>query len=291
MFLLIIFCIALVVFLFSMDLSWANVISTRRNDLVFEGRNKDYGAYALRREHHMNIFYALLVSVGLIGGGMFVLQFVGRKTNAVFSAPAVITELSSLLKTNPPEKKPDQPRKADGQIARAAVAASAGATNTEVHVVEQGGEAGRKIDKQGGDGEGPSDLVQPYDPGTASGGEGKGMPGNDDSDKKKRHVVVKNMPEFPGGMNEFIRYVQSKMKYTEYELMHNVGGTMYVSFTIFPDGNVGEIIVERGIPYGERLEKRIANVLLEMPQWKPGDNGEEPLAVIMKMPLKFELRP
>jgi protein TonB len=290
MFLLIISSVALLIFLFSMDLSWANLISNRRNDLVFEGRNQNYGAYVLRREHHVNVFYALLLSVGLIGGGMCVLQFLVRKAESVISVPDVV-DIGPITNINPTKIKPDLPDKPDRGTARASAAASGGSLNNEVTVVEQGAQSTATADPQGGGGDGPSDLIQPYDPGSAGGGEGLDKPENDNSDKKKRHVFVKNMPEFPGGMNEFIRYVQSKMKYTEYELMHNVGGTMYVSFTIFPDGNVGEIVIERGIPYGERLERRVTKVLLEMPQWKPGDNGDQPLAVIMKMPLKFELRP
>lgn len=288
MFLLIISSVALLIFLFSMDLSWANLISNRRNDLVFEGRNQNYGAYVLRREHHVNVFYALLLSVGLIGGGMYVLQFLVRKAESVISVPDVV-DIGPITNINPTKIKPDLPDKPDRGTARASAAASGGSLNNEVTVVEQGAQSTATADPQGGGGDGPSDLIQPYDPGSEGGGNGNS--GGNDAENKKRHTFVQNMPEFPGGMEELIRYVQSKVKYTDYELLHNVGGTMYVSFTVFPDGNVGEVFVERGIPYGDRLEKRVARVLVEMPRWKPGDNGEEPLAVIMKMPLKFELRP
>lgn len=175
-------------------------------------------------------------------------------------------------------------------MARAASAPASGNTSDQVEVVESGGDPGNIASAAAGDGEGPADLVQPYDPGSEGGGDGDDDTGKGKTGHQKRHVWVMNMPEFPGGTEELIRYVQSRVKYTDYELMHNVGGTMYMSFTVFPDGSVGEISVERGIPYGDRLEKRVTRVLLEMPRWKPGDNGEEPLPVIMKMPLKFELR-
>ncbi len=291
MFLIIISCIALAIFLVSMDLSWANVLSGSRNELVFDGRNKEYGAFELRREYHLNVFYALLLSVGIIGGGFIAARLFSGNYEAAITAPVLPIDLGGLIvDVTPKDKKPDESEKPKSRVARAASAPASGNTSEQVEIVESGGDTPDLASAAAGDGEGPDDLVQPYDPGSEGGGDGNGDSGNDETDSQKRHIFVINMPEFPGGMDELIRYVQSRVKYTDYELMHNVGGTMYMSFTVFPDGSVGEISVERGIPYGDRLEKRIARVLLEMPRWKPGDNGQEPLPVIMKMPLKFELR-
>ena len=79
MLILIISVVALLVFLFSIDMSWSNVVSDNRNNLVFEDRFTDYGAYAIRREHHVNVFYALLLSVGLIGGGFMAISAMRSK--------------------------------------------------------------------------------------------------------------------------------------------------------------------------------------------------------------------
>lgn len=53
MLLTIIICAALAIVLFSADVSWSNVLSQKRNDLVFESRNKEYGAY-LQCKHQLN---------------------------------------------------------------------------------------------------------------------------------------------------------------------------------------------------------------------------------------------
>lgn len=290
MFLITISCIALCIFLFSMDMSWDNMISGCRNELVFEGRNKSYGAYALRREHHMNVFYALLLSVGLIGGGMLAVRFLGGDFQSKISPASSPVILDVMIDIPPAEKKPERKEKTEAGIQRSASAASSGSVSAETEIVEHGDEQQPSSESSGADGDAPSDLIQPYDPGSDGGGNSSLREVGGEATAKKRHTFVKNMPEFPGGMEELIRYVQSHVKYTDYELMHNVGGTMYVSFTVFQDGHVGEIIVERGIPYGDRLEKRVIRVLAGMPVWKPGDNGDEPLPVIMKMPVKFELR-
>jgi periplasmic protein TonB len=287
MFLIIISCISLAIFLFSMDVSWANVISQNRNDLVFEGRNKDYGAYALRKEHHTNVFFALLLAIGLIGGGILTLRLLTgnfKDETSPISMPVII---DAIIDITPPEKKPDQPEKPKAKLQTQSAAAASGSVSTDTEIVENTVESKDPAEQVGGDGDAPTDLIQPYDPGSEGGGSGavdKAEP------SKERHIFVKNMPEFPGGMDEFMRYVQARLKYSDYELMHNVGGTMYVSFTVFPDGQVGEVIIERGIPYGDRLEKRVIRALTEMPLWKPGNNGKEPLPVTMKMPVKFELR-
>lgn len=285
MFLIIISCVALAIFLFSMDLSWTNVISSQRNDLVFEGRQTDYGAYALRKEHHRNLFYALFLAVGLIGGGFLTISLFGSKPVQQVIAPAFSIDDSVFFPPKPP-KDPIKPKDNPPRTQRAS-AASAGATGNEVEVVERGKTEQGIVTEPGGGGEGPTGLEQPYDPG----GEGDGTyPGANIEDDKKVEIFTRNMPQFPGGQEALIEYIKQRVRYTEFEIDRNVSGTIYVSFVVYSDGSVGDVVIERGIRNGERLAKRATEVLLGMPKWKPGDNGDKPLSVMMKMPLKFELK-
>ncbi|HXC06103.1 MAG TPA: hypothetical protein VNZ86_15205, partial [Bacteroidia bacterium] len=62
--LIIMLVVAAVIGLFSFDLSWNNVVVKERNDLVFEDKNKSYGAFVIRRDYNTMLLIALAVSVG-----------------------------------------------------------------------------------------------------------------------------------------------------------------------------------------------------------------------------------
>ncbi len=280
--------IALSVFPFSMDLSWSNVVSAERNDLVFEGRNTSYGAYAIRKNHHLNVFYALLLSVGLIGGGFCGVSLLnGKPEQKVIPAAFSIVIPMDISPIEKVEKKDTQKPKDEKPQQR-----SSGQDNREVVVVENkaalpiASDLDRRNIQQGGGGDDPIGIVEPYVP-PGDGGEGGGtelLP-----EKKKARRYVKNPPVFPGGVDEMMAYMKPRVRYSDHEIDRNVEGTIYISFVVNEDGSIGEVTIERGIRNGDRLASKAIDAIHAMPRWKPGDDGEEPLPVIVTMPLRFEL--
>ncbi len=279
--------IALSVFLFSMDLSWSNVISSQRNDLVFEGRNTSYGAYSLRKEHHVNLFYALLLALGVIGGGMYGIG----KWNGTPTPKPNPSEFSYMIPVDirpierakvEEEKKPETERKEQK---------ASGQENKEVEVTQNAivkpilSDLERHDKQQGGGGEDPTGIVEPYDPGAGSGG----GDGSEVVVKKTARRYVKNPPQFPGGVDEMMQYMKPRVRYSDMDIEKNVEGIIYISFVVNEDGSIGDIMIERGIRNGDRLAKKAIEAINAMPRWTPGDDGKEPLPVIVTMPLHFEL--
>ncbi len=286
MFITIISAIALIVFLFSVDQSWSNVISSQRNDLVFEDRNQDYGAYSLRHEYHRNIFFALLISVGCIGGGLLAVS--AMRSSIVSVKMPVLDDINIFVNANTiaqAEQKAKIPFKREEQK-------SSGMDNREVQIVDTQTKAvassDERHDKQQGTG-GDDDIVLLAPVGDGAGGDGSGT-ATVVEPKKNARRYVRNKPEFPGGDQGLMKYMNPRVKYNDREIDRHVEGTIYITFVVYEDGSVGEVNIERGILGGERLAKQAMEAILRMPRWTPGNDGQEPLPVIVTMPLKLELR-
>ena len=287
MFIIVISTIALIVFLFSVDQSWSNVISSQRNDLVFENRNQSYGAYALRHEYLRNMIYALLLSVGLIGGGLFAVGVLRSDSTPNklpipkdFNIPVIANTIDFNREkyVEPFKQKPTKP--------------AASISNGEIEVVDTETKAMVSANKrndmqQGAGGDGDPILQAPVGGGS---GDGTGQTAMVVAPIEEARRFVRNKPLFPGGDKALMQYMTPKVKYNDKEIDRKVEGTIYISFVVKVDGTIGEITIERGILNGERLANQAMEAIRNMPRWTPGNDGMEPLPVIVTMPLKLEVR-
>ncbi len=280
--------LALVIFLFSVDGSWSNVLSTQRNDLVFEGRNQQYGAYSLRREEPKNMFLAMVLTVGLVGGGLTTWMLAGA------SAPMVeYSDLGSDIYPVPmpaPIPKPE-PKKEAKKTDSAPTKKAGGVKNTTPVVVDKTLENPHSdLDKKNKnlgsfDNEDEEDIFKEPKAFEETTGNGKG--------KENTFVVkdfVKEMPEFPGGDMALVQYIMAHVSYSEIDVARDVQGTMLVSFVINEDGSVSDIKTEVNIAHGEGLSKQAEKAIKNMPLWKPGKDNGKVVKVRRKIPLRFILR-
>jgi periplasmic protein TonB len=285
---------ALIIFLISVDASWSNVLSTQRNNLVFEGRNMNYGAYSLRREQPRNMFIALTIVLGLTGAGSAAAMFLTRG-NAEMLPPTPGDVIIDFL---PPVDIPDDASKKDDEIEKPqdekSKLPSSGVDNTEpVVTTDPNAKTMASQDdlankKPGPPGEDEGDgFIEPVET-KGKGGQGTG----DGEDKKKRDepVIPDHMPEFPGGDAALMAYMAERVEYGEIDIQRGVNGTIHMSFTVLADGSITDIKTERGIQYGENLEKKAISAIQKMPLWKPGIKAGKPVPVRFRIPLKFMLR-
>ncbi len=94
-------------------------------------------------------------------------------------------------------------------------------------------------------------------------------------------------PEYPGGMNEMIKFISSNIVYPESAKKANIKGVVYVSFIVEKDGSISNIKILRGI--GGGCDEETIRVMKLMPKWTPGKKGEKPVRVKFALPVKFEL--
>ena len=105
--------------------------------------------------------------------------------------------------------------------------------------------------------------------------------------EEKVFTIVEQMPEFPGGVDEMLKFISKNIHYPETAQNDNVQGRVYVSFVIDKSGNVTDARVIRSVR--KDIDDAALKVVNEMPQWKPGYQNGKPVLVAFNLPLNFTL--
>jgi protein TonB len=101
-------------------------------------------------------------------------------------------------------------------------------------------------------------------------------------------LVVEQMPEFPGGINEMMRYLARNTIYPPIAFDNDITGTVQVSFVINTDGKVVEVALAKGAD--RYLDKEALRVVNTMPAWKPGKQNGKKVRVKFTVPIRFQLQ-
>ena len=100
--------------------------------------------------------------------------------------------------------------------------------------------------------------------------------------------VVEEMPEFPGGMGECMKFLSKNIKYPTISQENGVQGRVIVQFVVNRDGSIVDPVVVRGVdPY---LDKEALRVISTMPKWKPGKQRAKAVRVKYTVPVMFRLQ-
>lgn len=279
---------AALIFLLSIDFGWSNVLTSQRNELVFEDRNHDYGAYALRREHHVNLFYAMIIGSGVIVGLIGLLSL--QSTPRLPEIPAISIFAWDITPENLPEEQEEQqqagPKRAV-QVTQPDLGGEVQVTPDPVPI---------EPTPQPTPAAGPTDPNAPFQ-NTIQGPTGSGGNGVAPTTTVSAPSVpvdipdyVAFMPEFPGGDAALIAYIQSNVEYDEMSIEQGVEGIIYISFVVTATGQVEQVKVARSIHNGQRLADEAVKVVRNLPRWKPGMQNNRPVAVRKTIPVRFQLK-
>lgn len=110
----------------------------------------------------------------------------------------------------------------------------------------------------------------------------------DSTAKEEVFMVVEQMPEYPGGMKEMLKFLQENVKYPENAMKNNVQGRVIVQFVIEKDGTPTEFKVACSVD--PDLDAEALRVLQTMPKWKPGMQRGEVVRVKFTVPVSFKLQ-
>lgn len=263
--------------------NWENPTGAKRNEIVFANRNKEYGAYVLRKGYNSTVSRALLMSVApflLLFGSAFIynklnVPAIKESVNeGVMVWREVIVELPVEKPLEKPMQKPME-RKSSAQD-----------VFTEPVVKDQKVDDKMKSQQQlavtdFGVKKDSSDAVLPPITGT-------GNKPAVDSVNTSPVIHAEQMPVFPGGDAAMISYLSKNMVYPHKAREINRSGTVYISFVIDRSGNVINTELIRGI--GEGCDEEAMRVVRNMPRWSPGLQNKQPVMVKLVLPVKFSLR-
>jgi protein TonB len=270
-----------------MHISKLDVYRQEWLELVFDDRNKAYGAYDLRKNYSVNMAKAMGITFGSIAVLFIVCGFLIKHTPVAEIIKVVPVTLDRIiiahpLKADPPKPVTHQPPKPAVQVATTrdlplvAVpdnkAENPPTTETLVNTVI--GQSNLKgID-------GPANApVQPA--GTGSGNPGPASTGNEIVSTD----VLEVMPEPFGGATAWSRFLQKNIHYPAQAAEAGVQGKVWLSFVIEKDGRLSNIVVEKGVGHG--LDEEALRVLKLAPAWKPGIQNGQHVRVKYTIPINF----
>lgn len=269
--------------------SWQQVTSSSRNDVVFDERNKEYGAYRIRRDYDRNLLFVLLGIAGSIaiayGSLMYYYSFRKDAEKLPPVDPTVTTITPPLIEFEMEiEPLPD-----DG-------AAATQATNTTeyinpVVVDDVVTTVTLTQDQLEGTQSSTSTSTTGSEFGTTTGGEVTGTgSGTGDGDIGEPAIFVQREAMFPGGYTAMAKYLGNNIKYPELALMGGIEGKVTLRFIVGKDGNIENVTVARGVPGCPECDKEAIRVVKSMPKWEPAMNDNKIVRSYFNLPITFKIK-
>ena len=100
--------------------------------------------------------------------------------------------------------------------------------------------------------------------------------------------VVEQMPEFPGGMGEAMKFLAKNIKYPVAAQQAKIEGRVIVQFVVGKDGSISDVHTVRSV--SPELDAEAVRVVSMMPKWNPGKQRGKAVSVKYTMPIMFRLQ-
>jgi protein TonB len=248
------------------------------DDIVFEARNKEYGAYRLRRKYNRNVLIGMMIGIIILSTAIITpyLNAKAAEGRAKRAERQVEIKLENLdtphEQVAPPPPPPPPPtdvvqqqryvppvvvdtiKPEDVKQLMTADQAQVEVTNKEVvEVVQQ-----------------VKEEVQEADP------------------EATPFVVVEEMPMFPGGDVALLKYIADHTQYPEVAKENNIQGKVIVRFCVTSKGGVSQVSILKGVD--PELDKEAIRVVNTLPAFKPGKQGGKPVPVWYMVPITYTLK-
>ena len=109
----------------------------------------------------------------------------------------------------------------------------------------------------------------------------------DEADNPLNFQVIERLPEFPGGMVEFMKWLTKNLSYPVIAQQQKIQGKVLVSFIINKDGTISSPKVVKSV--SPELDREALRVIRIMPKWKPGEDHGKPCRTYFCIPVVFKL--
>ncbi len=272
-------------------------------DLVFEGKNKDFGAYVIRTEspkrHNMAVIWTLIGAIlvaALVAGLVKATQLIEERRLAnAQDQTEVLIDMSQDAEEPEPEQQrvePEKPEVLPEEVLKSVKV-------TELQIVED-----EKVKKE--DEIKTQDELKETETAFGQKDNKEGTEDRNVTRTLKDEVVVEKpvekpkevkeevfrsveqMPQFPGGEAALMKYLQSHINYPPMAAENNVQGRVVVQFVVDKTGKVGEVKVVRSVD--KDLDKEAVRVCKSLPKFTPGRQNGQAVSVWYTLPVTFKLQ-
>jgi protein TonB len=262
-----------------------NIFNPEWIEMVFAGKNQEYGAYEIRKKSSSRHMYALLIASILFVGGitgpgliksilpngiakeedrareLSIVKLKPNEADVIVNAIPPPPPVRKTIKFTPPVIKPDEevPEEQEDMKLNSELVKETGAIGT--------------VDYKDGTDDMDAEVA------TSS---------NITDEPEGGFIIVEQMPEYPGGQAELMKYISKNINYPVVAQETGIQGTVYLKFVIGRDGKVTNVTVLRG--FHSACDKEAIRVVESMPAWKPGRQGGREVRVSYTLPIKFALQ-
>jgi protein TonB len=251
------------------------------DDLVFKERNREYGAYLLRKRYNKVLLTGVIVAVFLVSAIVIIPFLAGNdKEDILFGRGGYSVQLTMDNLEPPPQEKiyvpPPPPRPESSKPAETVKYVAPVIIDSVLQIDEKPITTDEALISQkdqladlpgGGQGD---DLFDGID------GAGSGEP----------LFVVEIMPSFRGGgLTKFMEWVATHTTYPREAIEKKIRGTVFLTFIVEKDGSVSNVTVIKGVH--PLLDEEAKKTISESPKWTPGLQRGHPVRVIFRIPLNF----
>ena len=259
-------------------------------ELIFKGKNKAYGAYKMRADSPklLNVAMVIVLIIALVGFSLPTLIKM-----ATPKQKEVMTEVTTLSQLEEPEVKQEEMKRVEPVAPPPPALKSSIKFTAPVIKKDEEVHEDDEIKSQ-------EELTQ-----TKVAISIADVKGNDEANGKDiadlKQVVtqaepaeeqvfdmVEQMPTFPGGTTELMKYIGEHLKYPPIAAENGTQGKVICRFVIGKDGQVRDVTIARSLdPY---CDKEAIRVIKSMPKWIPGKQNGKAVAVNFTVPIVFKLQ-
>lgn len=269
------------------------ILSADVLDIIFEGRNKEYGAYQLRKTYNKRLMTALIVTASfiLLSFGGYVLSNILNKEDVKKEMVVQDVQLEEIKQEEkkeepppPPPPKPPEPPK----VEMAKFTPPKIVKDEEVKEDEKPPEVEKLEDTKIGtvNQEGIKDegiVAPPVEDA------GKGVveaPKKVEEDWDKTFTKVEIESEYPGGSGAWQRYLNKTLRYPQDAIDNEVQGTVVIQFIVDKEGTVSDV---EAISGPEELRAEAVRVIKKSGKWTPAVQNGRQVKSYKKQPIVFRL--
>jgi periplasmic protein TonB len=242
--------------------------------IIFEQRNKEYGAYRLRNGYARVMANALLFSClvfTLIWLSFLAYYYYHEEKSNIQDLTATYEILSIYTgdELEPPPTQPDLPHADQDMLPKPEITAEPEVVDSrqpDLPIVKSDNKAVDDTIKKG-------DRLAT-----------KGTP-NDGADTGVIYIRVEKLPEYPGGRTAMDKFLRDNIKYPSVALVKKLAGVVYISFLVNHEGKVDKVKIIKSLDV--TLDNEAMRVIRLMPRWVPGKRHGKAVNVMLTLPIRF----
>jgi protein TonB len=268
-----------------------NIFSDEWCDMVFEGRNQEYGAFNLRKLSSRRHRIALLVTLLFFLAAFTLPGIIKSIIPAAKERNVEVTNLANIdLEKNkkkdiePPKIIPEEIQKIKSTIRFTPPVIKDDAEVKDEDIMKTQDEVtDSKLTISSADVQGNSSDADAVDISDLKQVQTKVV-----EEDEKPFQVVEQMPEFPGGDASMRKFLYDNIRYPQMAKESGMAGTVYLTFVVGKNGQISDVKVLRGI--GGGCDDEAIRVVKSMPAWIAGRQNGKAVPVQFNLPIKFTLQ-